>query len=221
MRQVERHIVKQSNPLWKQLDKLCFLSKNLYNYANYLVRQSFIFKGVYLSFNQVYHLVKDTVDYKALPRKVSQQVLRILARNWKSFFEAILRYKENPNLFTGQPKLPKYKHKTKGRNLLVYNIQAISKPWLEKGMVKLSGTDITIPTKAFNIVGARIIPRVGQYVMEVVYEKEEHCTVTNPEAVAAIDIGVDNLGALTSNQLGFIPILVNGRPLMSLNKLYN
>ena len=71
MRQVERHIVKQSNPLWKQLDELCFLSKNLYNYANYLVRQSFIFDQVYLGFNQVYHQVKDTVDYKALPRKVS------------------------------------------------------------------------------------------------------------------------------------------------------
>ena len=81
MRQVERHIVKQSNPLWFQLDPLCFLSKNLYNYANYLVRQSFIFDQVYLGFNQVYHQVKDTVDYKALPRKVSQQVLRILAQN--------------------------------------------------------------------------------------------------------------------------------------------
>lgn len=221
MRQVERHIVKQSNRLWKQIDKLCFLSKNLYNYANYLVRQSFIFEQVYLGYNQLYHLVKDSEDYKALPRKVSQQVLRILAGNWKSFFEAMVAYKENPNLFSGRPLLPKYKHKTQGRNLLVYNIQAISKPWLELGVVKLSGTEITIPTKASNIVGARIIPRVGQYVIEVVYEKEEDCTVTNPEAVAAIDIGVDNLAALTSNQLGFVPILVNGRPLKSLNQFYN
>lgn len=221
MRQVERHIIKESNQFWKEIDHLCFLSKNLYNYANYLVRQSFIKEGIYLSFNQVYHQVKNTVDYKALPRKVSQQVLRILAQNWKSFFEATAAYKEKENLFSGRPKLPKYKHKTQGRNLLVYNIQAISKPWLEKGMVKLSGTEITIPTKAFNIVGARIIPRVGQYVIEVVYEKEEHCTVTNPEAIAAIDIGVDNLAALTSNQWGFVPILVNGRPLKSLNQFYN
>ena len=221
MRQVERHIIKESNQFWKEIDHLCFLSKNLYNYANYLVRQSFIKEGIYLSFNQVYHQLKNTVDYKALPRKVSQQVLRILAQNWKSFFEAMVAYNENPNLFTGRPKLPKYKHKTLGRNLLVYTIQAISKPWLEEGMVKLSGTQITIPTKAFNIVGARIIPRVGQYIIEVVYEKEEHCTVTNPEAVAAIDIGVDNLGALTSNQLGFVPILVNRRPLKSINQFYN
>ena len=104
---------------------------------------------------------------------------------------------------------------------MVYNIQAISKPMLEKGMVKLSGTEITIPTKAENIVGARIIPQVGQYVIEVVYEEQEHCTVTNSLAIASIDIGVDNKAMLTSNQLGFVPILVNGRPLKSVNQFYN
>jgi putative transposase len=207
--------------MWKQIDNLCFLSKNLYNYANYLVRQSFIFEKKYLSFNQVYHLVKGQPDYQALPRKVSQQVLKVLSQNWKSFLEANKAYQSNPEKFTGQPKLPKYKHKTQGRNLLIYTIQAISKTGLKKGLVKLSGTDIVIPTFAENIAQARIVPKIGQYVIEVVYEKNEHHTVTNPEAVAAIDIGVDNLGALTSNQKGFRPILVNGRPLKSLNQFYN
>lgn len=77
MRHVERHIIKQNNPIWQQIDDLCFLSKNLYNHANYLIRQSFILEGVYLGFNQIYHQVKKTTDYQALPRKVSQQVLRI------------------------------------------------------------------------------------------------------------------------------------------------
>ncbi|MDJ0799897.1 MAG: transposase [Calothrix sp. MO_167.B12] len=213
--------MKYSSSMWKQIDNLCFLSKNLYNYANYLVRQSFIFEKKYLSFNQVYHLVKEQPDYQALPRKVSQQVLKVLSQNWKSFFEANKAYQLDPEKFTGQPKLPKYKHKTQGRNLLIYTIQAISKIGLKKGLIKLSGTDIIIPTKAKNIAQARIVPKIGQYVIEVVYEKNEHHTVTNPEAVAAIDIGVDNLGALTSNQKGFTPILVNGRPLKSLNQFYN
>ncbi|MDJ0632485.1 MAG: transposase [Xenococcaceae cyanobacterium MO_188.B29] len=221
MRQVERHIVKENSPLWKQIDELCFLSKNLYNYANYLVRQSFIFEKVYLGYNKIYHLVKDKSDYQALPRKVSQQILRGLDKNWKSFFEANKAYKENPDKFTGRPKLPKYKHKTKGRNLITYTIQAISKAWLKKGIVKLSGTDISTPTKAKNIAQARIIPKTGQYVIEIVYEQNEHYTVNNNRAVAAIDIGVDNLAALTSNQTGFKPILVNGRPLKSLNQFYN
>lgn len=221
MRQVERHIVKENSPFWKQIDNLCFLSKNLYNYANYLIRQSFIFDKVYLGFNQVYHLVKEQPDYQALPRKVSQQVLRVLAQNWKSFMTANKAYSKNPNLFTGRPSLPKYKHKTQGRNLLIYTLQAISKPELKKGIVKLSGTEIAVETKAQNIAQARIIPTVGQYVIEIVYERTEAHTVTNPEAIAAINLGVDNLATLTSNQPGFVPILVNGRPLKSLNQFYN
>jgi len=221
MRQVERHIVKRSSSIWKQVDTLCFLSKNLYNYANYIVRQSFIFDNVYLGYKKVYHLVKNQPDYKALPAKVSQQILIVLDRNWKSFMLAIKAYKESPEKFTGRPKLPKYKHKTQGRNLLVYTNQAISKTYLKKGIVKLSGTELKITTKVKNIAQARIIPRVGQYVIEVVYEKAEEQTVRNAEAIAAIDIGVDNLAALTSNKEGFRPILINGRPLKSLNQLYN
>ena len=38
----ERHIVKQNSPFFKECDALCFKSKNLYNYANYIVRQEFI-----------------------------------------------------------------------------------------------------------------------------------------------------------------------------------
>ena len=43
----------------------------------------------------------------------------------------------------------------------------------------------------------------------------------NPSLVAAIDIGVNNLVALTSNKGGFVPRLVNGRPIKSVNQHYN
>ncbi len=221
MQLVERHKIKPNHHFWQQIDELCFLSKNLYNYANYIVRQSFIFDQIYLGYNQLYHLVKGTPDYQALPAKVSQQVLRLLDKNWKSFFQARKSYKLTPDKFTGLPKLPNYKHKIKGRNLLTYSIQAISKAWLKLGIVKLSGTDIKLKTKVDNICQARIIPKVGQYIIEIVYEKSENPTVNNPKAVAAIDIGINNLAALTSNQKGFIPILINGRPLKSINQLYN
>lgn len=223
MRLVEKHIIKASHQDWKKIDKLCFLSKNLYNYANYLLRQSLIFKQTYLNYNQIYNQVKNSPDYRALPSKVSQQILKILDKNWQDFFAANKAYKENPNLFTRRPKLPKYKDKIKGRNLLVYTIQAISKLSLSQGKIQLSKTDIKFPTQAQaeNIVCVRIIPRLKQYIIEVVYERPNKSTVNNPKAVAAIDIGVDNLAALTSNQKGFTPILVNGRVLKSINQFYN
>ena len=81
MRHVERYIIQQNHSLWQQIDNLCFLSKNLYNRTNYLIHRSFIFDQVYLGFKQIYHQVKNTIDYQALPPKVSQQVLRILDQN--------------------------------------------------------------------------------------------------------------------------------------------
>jgi putative transposase len=71
----------------------------------------------------------------------------VLARNWKSFFEARKAYEEDPSKFTGRPRIPKYKQKTEGRNILIYTDQAISKPEQEKGMIKPSQLSITVQTK--------------------------------------------------------------------------
>jgi putative transposase len=57
-------------------------------------------------------------------------------------------------------------------------------------------------------------------VIEVIYEQIEQ-TLTQNEWIASVDLGVDVLMAVTSNQLGFIPLLINGRPLKSLNQFYN
>ncbi len=55
-----------------------------------------------------------------------------------------------------RPKRPLYKDKVKGRNILVYTIQAISSKQLKKGIIKLSGTEILVKTK---IKTDRICPR--------------------------------------------------------------
>ncbi|MHC5723866.1 MAG: RNA-guided endonuclease InsQ/TnpB family protein [Nostoc sp.] len=221
MRLVERHIIKTSHTSYKEINDLCWRSKNLYNYANYLVRQSFIFEKKYLNNVAIFHLVKQHESYTALPRKVSNQVLIVLHRNWKSFFEALLAYNQDPSKFLGRPKLPKYKDKETGRNILIYELGAISKPALRKGIVKLSQTNIKVSTSVSNIREVRIIPKSGQYVIEVVYEKEPELKELNPNSFAGIDIGLDNLAALTSNKPGFKPVLVNGRPLKSINQQYN
>lgn len=53
-------------------------SKNLYNAANYLIRQSLFSTGEFLNYNQVQKRLQTSVDYKAIPAKVSQQILMIL-----------------------------------------------------------------------------------------------------------------------------------------------
>ena len=57
--------------------------------------------------------------------------------------------------------------------------------------------------------------------MEVVYEKEPESAPVDPALVASIDIGVNTVAAITSNKPGFVPLLVNGRPVKSVNQGYN
>jgi len=165
--------------------------------------------------------MKSHEAYKALPAKVAQQVLRVLEKNWQSFFAAIKAWREDPSKFLGRPKLPSYKDKQQGRNLLIYTIQALCKPALRKGLICPSMLAITIETKQRNVNQVRIIPRSGFYVVEVVYEQEPIQADVDPTLYAGIDIGINNLATLTSNKEGFIPRIVNGRPVKSINQYYN
>jgi IS605 OrfB family transposase len=203
------------------IDEAAFKSKNLYNAALYEIRQAFIHHGVYLNYNEVQKLMQSHEAYQALPAKVSQQILMVLDRNWKGFFESLEAYKKDPSKFLGRPKLPKYKHKTEGRNILIYTIQAISRTGLKRGIIKPSMLDIEVQTKHMQVNQVRIVPRKGFYVIEVVYEHDQPKSAVDPALYAGIDIGIDNLVALTSNLSGYVPVLVNGRPVKSVNQFYN
>jgi putative transposase len=227
MQLAERHIIKSTENRFVEIDELAFKSKNLYNAANYIIRQSFVYGWGYINYNEMNRLMKYHQAYKELPAKVSQQILMILDKNWKSFFEAVKAYKNEPTKFSGRPKLPKYKDKVKGRNILVYTIGAISSKQLKKGIIKLSGTNISIKTlvNPEQICQIRLVPKCDSYVIEVIYnadtEPESTLDKKPKELVASIDLGLNNLVALTSNQPGFVPLLINGRPLKSINQFYN
>ncbi len=221
MQVVEQTIISKNDPRFAAIDAAAFASKNLWNAANYLVRQSFIHEHIYLDNVKVYHLIKSHEAYKALPAKVSNQVLIQLHKAWVAFFEAMEAWRQDPSKFTGRPKLPGYKDKGKGRNLLVYEKGAISKRALKRGKLTPSGLGIEIPTAQETVKQARIVPRIGFYVVEVVYERKEQKPSGDPQLYASIDLGVDNLAAITSNKEGFRPRLVNGRPLKSTNQFYN
>lgn len=234
MQLAERHIIKKGHSFYKEIDNLCFLSKNLYNKANYIIRQEFIKTSKekeqgkcehanWIRYNQIQKTLQDSkdFDYIQLPAKVSQQVLKTLDKNWLSFFNSIKQWKANPDKYKGRPSLPCYKHKTKGRGMLTYTIQAISKKELKKNIVLLSGTNIVIQTKQKDIQQARIIPRIGHYIIEIIYKKEVEEYNLNKDNIAGIDLGLNNLATVTSNVKELTPLIINGRPLKSINQYYN
>lgn len=233
---VERHIVDVDNELHKECDRVCFLSKNLYNYANYLVRQEFIGTSkkkeageldhaTYLNYNAINKqlIAEAQVDYTALPRKVSNETLKQLHGNWLSFFASIKDWNKNPEKYKGRPKLPGYLDKKDGRFKTTFEFQAISKTELKKGYIKLSGTTIKFPYmhRGCQPVEARIIAQNNnRYVIEVIY-KQEAKELKTDGSKCGVDIGVNNLMAVAFNTRNTTPVLVNGRPLKSINQYYN
>jgi putative transposase len=223
MQLVEQHLIRKGDPRYAAIDQAAFASKNLYNQATYQIRQAYIHEGTYLPYAEIFHRVKHLECYQALPRKVSNSILIVIDKNWRSFKAALKAWYEHPAKFTGRPRLPGYKPKEKGRNILIYDMQALSKKALKRGMIAPSGLDIEIPTHQTrqSIDQVRIVPRLDGYMVEVVYRKEVQQALVDPSLIAALDLGVNTLAAVTSTKQGFQPLLVNGRPLKSLNQHYN
>ena len=224
MQLVERHVIKPNHRFYREADRLSWLCKNLYNSANYIYRQNF-FATQQTNAVAVYHALKKSPDYKALPAKVAQSTLGLVLKAWTSYYLVVRNYQEDPTKFKAAPKIPHYKgsrdrKREDGRYVVVFNCQSVSKRALKKGYARPSGTNIWLPSKVTSILEIRIVPKVGCYVVEVVYEKLEQPLQVN-QRVAAIDLGLNNLATLTYNVPGLVPTIFDGRAVKSTNQYCN
>lgn len=224
MQLTEQHIIKSNNLFFKECDELTLKSKNLYNSCLYIIKQAYLKDNLNLIYD-LHHLMKDTEVYKELPAKVSSAVIIMVQQNFKSYFKALNSYIKNPKKFTGRPKLPKYLDKTDGRFVVSYTNQAISKKIFKvSNKIKLSKTNIEFKTNItdFSVIDCiRIIPKNGYYVIELVYTIKEQDKLVDNDRYLAIDLGLNNLATLTSNDKNIVPINFNGKPLKSMNQYYN
>lgn len=220
MHLVEQHRIDRHDPRFAEIDAAAFASKNVYNSALYLMRQQFFADHTVMTYRDLDTLMQPTAQYKALPAKVSQWVLKQLTNDWKSYTAACLAWQANPGTFLGHPRCPHYLEK-QGRNLLTYTEQAISKVKIRDGVVDFSGMTIAVKTRHAMPAQVRIVPHATHYTVEVVYERDVIPADVDPNQVAGIDIGINNLVTIAANQPGFTPLLVNGRPLKALNQYYN
>ena len=221
---VEKHIIKENNEYYEMLDGFCYKSKNLYNFANYHIRKQFIDAKKWLRYYDLDKLMKQSemdFDYRSLPViQSSQQCLKLLDKNWKSFFKSIKDWSKNKNKYNGRPKLPKYLPKN-GRNLVVLTNQNCK---IKDGILKFPKTfnNFTLKTqvKGDDLQQVRILPRNKHIIIELIYNKQIKDLKKDNKKYIAIDIGLDNLLTLTTNTLNK-PIIINGRFLKSKNKFYN
>ena len=171
MRLVERHVIKRADPRFTPIDCAAFASKHLYNKALYATRQAFFADGSLPTYPTLYHQMQGEPEYTGLPRKVVQWVLKQVCSAWDSYHEALGAWEVAPAQCFAQPRIPRYKPKQQGRNLLVYTTQALSVPALRDARICPSGLDLTIQTQQSTIHQVRIIPRTrsGCSVVEVIY----------------------------------------------------
>jgi putative transposase len=221
VQRVEQHRIDRHDPRWAAIDRAAFASKNLYNAALYRTRQAYLQERRVLPYPSLVKAMAQTPEYRALPTKVAQWTLKQVCAAWHSFLAAERSYRADPSRFRAQPRLPRYLDKH-GRYLLTYTTQALGRPAYKEGWIQPSGLGITVQTCQRTVRQVRIVPHATHYTVEIVYRKESHETPPlDPERVAAIDLGVDALATLTTNQPGIAPLLVNGRPLKSINQAYN
>ena len=149
---------------------------------------------------------------------MSKETLRLLDRNFKSFFSLIKKKKSKD--YDKPVRIPRYLDK-RGRYATIFEKQAVSKRFLGKGLIKLSNISGVIKTKVTtdNIVEVRVLPRNNHYLIEVVYVKEEKQLLPDNGRYAAIDLGLNNLATVSSNVEK--PFIINGRPLKSINQRWN
>nr|DAL24016.1 MAG TPA_asm: endonuclease [Caudoviricetes sp.] len=219
---VEKHIIKQNNKYYSLLDEFCYKSKNLYNYANYIIRQEFINNNKWLRYNELDKILKQEgkdFDYRNMPSSAtSQQCLRLLDKNWKSFFASIKDYNKNPNKYLGRPKLPKYKSKN-DRNILILTYVNCK---INKGIIKFpkSFKGFYLKSKVNNLQQVRFIPKDKYIVAEVVYKIDDVKELIDNDRYIGIDLGLDNFVTITNN-CELIPLVINGKGLKSINQYYN
>lgn len=226
MKLTERHLIKPGHKLYDLFDDLTFKAKNLYNIGLYLYRQSYFEyqrnpEQSILSWIDIDRNLRrqNHEDIRALPAKVANTVLKNLGENITSYW-GLVRQKRTSEL-TQQPKLPHYLHKTKGRYPIAFNAQTFGKVRGTHDELILcpKGLCIPIPTKVENPKQVRIVPKHGNFIIEVVYDVEEP-VLNHTSNYAGIDLGVDNFATVTFSS-GKKPLIVKGLELKTINQGYN
>lgn len=225
VKRIETHKIKDDDNSYDTLVHLSHLSNNLYNQANFIIRQNFTKNHQYLNYYAIEKIFRKHYDlqenWKQLPSQAKQQILRLLDQNWRSFFKTIKDWSSNKSKYLGRPKLPKYRKKGSQFLLIVTSQEFRLK---DDGYLhfakKYGNLKIRTQLQDEKINQIRIIPRLNYFKVEVIYEKEVKKYQLDNNKIAAIDLGLDNLATLTTN-FDTRPIIYNGKKLKSINSYYN
>ena len=201
------------------------LSNNLYNQALYILRQAFTNKEDIPSkfdLNKILlYKEYECEEYDNIHKMVAanaQAICCLAAQNFKAFLMSLRAFKKNKSNFTGAPKIPGYNKKEQEFMIILNYQQCAVKNDMMRFPGKLNLDKIYVGD--LDIAHVRIFPGKKKYKVEVVYKVESLPKKTKGN-IAGIDLGLDNLATVAINKRGIRPLLINGRPLKSMNLYFN
>ena len=246
VKRIVKFNIKKSHTDYKYIKTQLIESKEIYNFANYILRQLY-FKNsnkhkYSLEFINEYPSLKDlflkyieenkqfsTLFYKiicefsklrqySINLKIVQNIVDKLKNDWTSYWK-LLKMKKNKT-YDKKINIPRYKKKY---NLVEYNNQVISKKKLKLGYIGTDkmeqGLKIANRHKELDCKCFRIYNKNDKLICELIYEKEV-IEVEKTDRVASIDIGLENLFtiAFNYNKKG---ISIKGTKLKAINQYFN
>lgn len=211
----------------QRLLELCRISKNLYNQTLYAIKKELKENNKFLFYNDLDKLMKETtnlegeINYRLLKAQVSQQCLKIIDKDIKSYIKSIKDWSKHKEKYRGTPKLPNYK---KDYNLLVFTNQCCS---IKNGYINLyKDLNIQIPQydkyKEYLVKFKQVrilVKNDNEIVIEIIYEKECMNEELDRNRFASIDLGVDNIATAIFDENE--ALIYNGKPIKSVNQFAN
>lgn len=222
----ERTVKHKGSEHYDVVKHYCHESKNLYNYANYILRQNMVagnweLHNFYRLRQHLRYLEDEGNPWgRQATTHHAAATLQILINNWNAYFSALKSFAKFPEKFKERPKPPGYLKKN-GEFVLSLDGSRISH---KNGIIKFSKAlnGLVVPfNKAEKIQQVRIIPKTNHYIIEVVYRIEVPDKKPDNSRYLSIDLGVSNFATIISNVEGFKPLVMNGKGLQAINQYYN
>ncbi len=172
--------------------------------------------------------------YTKLPSAIAQRSTQIVGQEWKTFFAALAAFKKTPSAFKARPQKPRYARKAAtvhiGRNGFkvvegtVYFANDVLPPVKTQFRFSQNWNALVVDTVALEV---RIVPKGNCFIIEIIYDESKiveagcFCRLLDKSRKAGIDLGINNLIALATDQPSVRPVLINGKALKSINAWYN
>lgn len=211
------------------LDNYAREANNLYNIGMYLMRQNFIKFGKILHYLELYHLVmqkvraRENLVYRKLPYAQSaNDTLMEVQGVFVYWLKALKVYRANPSKFTGRPRMPKYLPRGK-RHLFYIQTDKVKNgylhiPRLSQFRIKL---DPNLDTTKIKRVLFKPMSK-GYFKVIVQYQLDQDIKyLPDNGKYIGIDPGLDNVFTVVDSIGNHRPVIINGKPVKSMNQYYN